>query len=754
MLPFALTIFTGAFLLFQVQPLIGKYILPWFGGSPGVWTTCLLFFQALLLGGYAYAHFTSKWLKPRQQAVLHGVLLLAALLTLPITPSDSWKPQPGTEPTTRILLLLLTTLGLPYLVLAATGPLIQRWFSHVQPGRSPYRLYALSNAGSLLALVSYPFLVEPAFTRQQQVWSWSVGLGVFVLVCGFCAFRLWNSTPARPEAGDGEWAEPLSPAPRRMDQVLWMLLPMTASVLLLAVTNKLCQDVAVVPFLWILPLALYLLSFIICFDHARWYRRGIYGLLMVVAVAIVCHLLFEGHSAPLLLQVGGYSGALFVACMICHGELYRLKPATSHLTSFYLVISAGGALGGLLVAVVAPLVLSNFVELQIGFWLLCYLAGYICLRDESRSFALGSASGVLLAALLLPALDGDLLAEGWGSAPLIWWNGLLDGVGAHLKEVALVTLVLLLCFTDRRRGILPEWRPRMGGFVMFLSLGFGLLFLLQLSGGNRNVVTADRNFYGMLKVVRHSSDTPFFEYDTLVHGAITHGLQFTDPVMAKVPTTYYGTSSGVGRALTELWSPEGRRIGLVGLGTGSLASYGEESDYLRIYEINPEVTRLATEHFTYIPNSLAEIDIVMGDARLSMEHELATKQPQRFDLLALDAFSSDAIPVHLLTKEAFEIYLQHIQADGVIAVHISNRYLDLRPVVEDLAVHFGLGMATIEDDDPTNWWIYRTTWILLSRNQAFLDRPEIGDVRSAPSQKADSVELWTDDFASLFEILR
>lgn len=749
MLPFALTIFSGAFLLFQVQPLIGKFILPWFGGGPGVWTTCMLFFQTVLLGGYAYAHLSTRLLRPKNQAVLHLVLLIGAALLLPITPADTWKPVDGSNPTLRILLLLSATLGLPYFVLSATGPLMQRWFNLTHPDQSPYRLYALSNIGSLLALVSYPFFFEPLLSRQQQTALWSGGLCVFVLVCAVCAFRVRRveQTDTAVEVTADAASEVKT---TWFDRLLWLLLPVIGSVLLLATTNKLCQDVAVIPFLWVLPLALYLLTFILCFDHARWYQRSLFFGLFALGAGVVAYLLYAEHSAPLWLQVSGYAGTLFFACMICHGEVYRRKPAPRHLTGYFLVISAGGALGGFLVAVIAPFVFSRYVELQIGLCVLAYVVGIILLQDQDRRAAWGVAVGVLVAGLVVPLLQESVLDDGLGA----FWGGLKSFYETHWKETLLMAGVLIVCFGDWRRAVQRDWRPRMGGFVMFLTLGLGMLFVVQLHQTSRQVVSADRNFYGMLKVVQYNTDDPRAHYFSLVHGGITHGLQFTDPVMATLPTTYYGETSGVGRALKQLVRPEGRRLGLVGLGTGSLAAYGEEGDYLRIYEINPEVERLATTRFTYLKRTAADVDVVMGDARVSMENELKAGLPQKLDLLALDAFSSDAIPVHLLTTEAFAVYIEHLKPDGVIAVHISNRYLDLEPVVRNLARHFGMGVILMADEASEEWWNYRTTWMLVSRNDDFLDLPEIGDHASAPENPSRKVRPWTDDYASLFEVLK
>ena len=754
MFAYALTIFTGAFLLFQVQPLIGKYILPWFGGSPGVWTTCLLFFQMLLLGGYAYAHFSTKWLKPKHQAVLHVGLLVLALALLPITPASSWKPQVAGDPTWRILALLTVNLGLPYFVLSATGPLLQQWFSQTNPGRSPYRLYALSNVGSLLALLSYPFFFEPAFSRQAQANLWSAGLGLFVLACGYCAWRLRRHDGAvAPVAAAGAEAG-VAPPPSRWDRALWLVLPATASVLLLATTNKLCQDVAVIPFLWVLPLSLYLLTFIICFDSPRWYGRWLFGALLVICCAVVCDLLISGYQASLIKQVGGYSAALFVGCMFCHGELYRLKPHPRPLTSFYLLIAAGGALGGLLVAVVAPLVFNSYLELHVGLWVLGLLAAAICIKDKSWSLTWGIGVGTVLATLVLPTLHCSF-GGGFGAAAAAWYKEFTGFYSEQWWCLGLLALLGVVCFADVRRGVLREWQPRAASFALTLALGLGVVLVLQVRDADKLAISHSRDFYGTLTVFEYEKNNPAEHYYVLQHGKITHGLQFTDPAKSILPTSYYGEKSGVGLALRNLPRPENRRIGLVGLGTGSLATYGSPGDTLRIYEINPQVRHLAETRFSYLATSLAKVEVVMGDARLSMENELHRHEPQRYDLLALDAFSSDAIPVHLLTKEAFALYLQHLQPDGIIAVHISNRYLNLEPVVANVAKQFGLSVVTIADDNEDDWWIYATSWMLVMRDPALLKIDAIRSAAMPPDEKAAAaVPLWTDDYASLWRILK
>jgi hypothetical protein len=753
MLPYASAIFLGAFLLFQVQPLIGKYILPWFGGGPGVWTTCLLFFQMLLLGGYAYAHWVTSRLRPKTQAILHCSLLVTAALLLPIAPGEFWKAHIAGDPTWHILLLLGGTVGLPYLVLSATGPLLQRWFESVNPGVSPYRLYALSNFASLLALLSYPTYFELHYTRQVQALLWSGGFVAFALLCGYCAWRAGRVRPVAPEmpprAEDNLAAE--LERPTIPDKVLWVALPATASLLLLATTNKLCQEIAVIPFLWVLPLSLYLLSFVICFDHARWYARPVFVALLTVGVAVVFQLLGAGTSAYLSLQIGGYTAALFFACMFCHGELYRLKPSPRYLTSFYLAIAAGGALGGVLVAVVAPAVLSEYGELPLGYWAITYLAGAVCLRQKSREIAYGAAAGLLALTIVLPLVrsffkDGLTFGDEW--ILLYKHYGWFVFGGAA---------IFFGCTVEgRTKRFLRDWQPRVGGFVMGLSVVVGLLVVVHWHKSLGGVViSASRNFYGTVKVYEYDANDPDNAYRLLLHGATTHGLQFTTEDKAMRHTTYYGESSGVGLALKHLpVAPGQRRIGLVGLGTGTLASYGVSGDYLRIYDINPAVVELARTKFTYLKRCPATVDVVLGDARLSMEHEVADHRPQHFDLLALDAFSSDAIPVHLLTKEAFALYLQQLKPDGVIAVHTSNRYLELRPIVERLAAEFGLKALTISDDEDHDWWVYRTTWILVTRNQALLDTAEIGSVGEPPGDELAHKPLWTDDYASLVQVLR
>jgi spermidine synthase len=770
MTAYALTIFTGAFLLFQVQPLIGKYILPWFGGGPGVWTTCMLFFQVLLLGGYAHAHFTSRWLKPRTQAILHLVLLAAALALLPITPSDSWKPHGGGNPTLQILALLAASLGLPYFVLSTTGPLLQQWFSRAQPGRSPYRLYALSNVGSLLALVSYPFFFETHFTRKIQAGLWAWGLVAYVLCCGFCALRLWKSGVQSPkskvqdqepeadlteDATRNTHAPPINYQPSTLNHLLWLLLPACASVLLLATTNKLCQDVAVIPFLWVVPLALYLLSFIICFDSPRWYVRYPFTLALIAALGGLCWALFNASDLSLSKQVAIYCGGLFICCMVCHGELYRLKPDPRHLTGYYLMIAAGGALGGLFVAVAAPLLFNDYYELHWGIFLCGLLFLLVCVTAHAGSPGSDVPSSkwnewrwlaCTLVFLVFAGLDRSLT---WLSAH---GGTLAKGhvIGLRIGVWSLLVLGIAFWIARRKFRGFQHWRFLTCAWLSLGLIGLSAILWKQAHAAGSERVYRSRNFYGVLTVEEHEKKDPTSHYFLLQHGRITHGLQFVDPAQAMLPVSYYGAESGIGLGVAAL-SAGHRRIGVVGLGTGTMAAFGRAGDYLCFYEINPQVQAVAKSWFSYLPKCPGKVEVALGDARLSLERE----PPQHFDLLVLDAFSSDAIPVHLLTKEAFEVYQRHLNTNGIIAVHISNHYLDLEPVVVKLARHFGYKLVSIDyDETDDSWWLYSSTWILLSHSEQIINSPAIRNAASTVKTNDSKVPLWTDDFASLFQILR
>ncbi len=674
---FAATSLLGAWLLFQVQPLIGKFILPWFGGCPAVWTTCMLFFQALLFGGYALAHFLQRVAPPRWQTVVHLGLVATAVACLPIDPAVAWKPTDQSLPTWRILSLLTVSVGLPYFALAATSPLVQVWFSRSYPGRSPYRLYALSNFGSLAALLSYPLWVEPAFALPGQSRLWSVGFMLYAALCAAGAVGVWRLRLRPIGLGDGP-REIAPPTWRR--RALWLLLPACASWMLLAATNHVCQDVAVVPLLWVVPLALYLVSFILCFDHPRWYHRGVWSVLALSLIVLVSAMDFlhawAGFSPNYLQDLLVSFGVLLAVCMVCHGELVRLRPEPRRLTEFYLYVAAGGVLGGVLVALAAPLVFHRFLEWPIGLVLSYVLAAIV---------------------LLLPTTVGGP-----------WLVRLVGGASAA------VGLVCVLC-----------WQ-------------------VDLSRPVERV----RNFYGVLAVRDDYANDPAHHQFSLVHAATMHGRQMVDPAKRRLPTSYYAEQSGVGRALRWLQKRQAKmRVGVVGLGVGTLAAYARPGDEYQFYEINPEVPRLARTYFHYLEDCRGSCDIVPGDARLSLDRQ----PPQHFDLLAIDAFSGDSIPIHLLTREAFQLYQRHLAPGGVLAVHITNNYLNLAPVVRAAAEDRGLLSAQVYFSGEGDPLADVSDWMLVTRNADLLRA--ISPVASPRSDNDVRVPLWTDQYSNLFRIL-
>lgn len=571
----------------------------------------------------------------------------------------------------------------------------------------------MSNAGSLVALASYPVLIEPHFSRSAQADVWSVGLGLFAVLALGCGLRVWRRGGG-DGTGTGAVASEAAPGVSSgrgwvWVWVWWFGLPACGSVLLLAVTNAMCQDLAVIPFLWVLPLSLYLLSYMIAFQGPRWYRRRVWLPVLTLALGAVLwaavgnDLDVPGHGLwrPVqwwLDQAGELSlykaialwlGAMFVACVVCHGELYRRRPAPAELTRYYLLIAGGGAFGGLAVAVIAPLLFRSYLELPLG---LCAVT-----------------------AVVAAVLWGDERSPLYRGRRPVAWVGVALAAGA-------------------------------------LALGLGYDAALK----RRGAVSLTRSFYGVLKLVEYHADDPEAHELRLVHGGTTHGLQFLSAHKRRLPTTYYTRTSGVGRALEQLSWKSAWPIGVVGLGAGTLAAWGRPGDYFRIYELNPEVARLATNRFSFLRDSAARIEVVPGDARLSLERESA----QLFDLLVLDAFSSDAIPVHLLTREAFEVYQRHLAPDGVIAVHISNLYLDLEPVMLRLAEHFDLGVAVVHDDadaeaddDGIGAARYGSDWVLMTQDRTFLNAPEIRAASGVPAAVSPKITLWTDEECPLLHIL-
>lgn len=741
---FGVTIFLGAFLLFQVQLIIGKYILPWFGGTPSVWTACMVVFQSLLLAGYAYAHVLSQQLNRKAQAIVHVSLVLVSVTLMawlatrwnsPITSGANWKPAAEEQPTWQIVHFLLASVATPFFLLSTTGPLVQHWFAQVKPGRSPYRLYALSNLGSLLGLITYPFLVEPHFALRKQAWLWSGSYLAYAMACLICA--LWAGRTSSGVLG----SKPIVPHERSnwSSRFLWSGLATCGSAMLLATTNMICQQVAVIPFLWVVPLCLYLLSFILCFENARWYRRSVFHPLYFLSAMGACVLLLQRPDASVLLQLIAYPALLFISCMVCHGELAKLKPAPEHLTEFYLWIAAGGVLGGLYVSVIAPSIFADFWEFHTAILMAGVLLLITARRDVSSWWA-ASAAWVTWAVVSTVAIFSGVLVRILNlehEGPLSYGLWAVAGLAA----VGLIATR----FVPQLQAMNPRV-TRLASFAALVALAVG--FLADANTKSLAVLKRSRNFYGIVAVVRENSTLGPFLY--LRNQMTNHGMQFLQPRLANEPAGYSGPESGIGLLMQSHARPV--CVGLVGLGVGTLAAYGRAGDSFRFYEINPAVVDVSygpNAFFTYLRNTGAATTIVLGDARISLEREAAHGEFKKFDILILDAFSGDAIPVHLLTKEAFETYLKHMRSeDSIIAVHISNVLLDLSQIVAGLAREYGL--TAIRVHRPSHHtFSSQMDWILMSRNPEALNYPAILEAGTKLVYEG-RVPLWTDDYSNLF----
>jgi spermidine synthase len=692
-------VFLSAFLLFQVQPLIGKHILPWYGGTAAVWTTCLLFFQALLFAGYSYAHLSVSRLSTRFQLLVHGALFVVAVFVFAL-PDDSWAPRQVVQPLLDIVWMLLCTIGLPYFVLCATGPLLQAWFVCAHPGRSPYRLFAVSNAGSLLALISYPFLVEPwASIRQQaNLWWWLFLLLITLsLTIAWSTWRASNGAEILDHDALDELQNPPSAQETSHRYTMWIGWSACGVILFMAVTNYLTLDIAAVPFLWIVPLSTYLLSFIITFSGDRWYSRRLCIPLVLVAIVAIALLIpidvVEGAvlDLPTIYDILIATLSLLICCTVCHGELYRLRPEPRYLTRFYLCISLGGLVGGAVVGLAAPFVFLLYQELQLGLILCCCLLLFAMVEERRAKTSVRSFSAVVLIA----------------------------------------AMVLTVCVSG----------------------------LSVVSGARQWTQSSDirRNFFGFVRVVDSGEDASQTPNRKLWHGSTIHGLQLLEAKLQNVPTMYYGRMNAIG-ALMQQQKVGGRRIGVVGMGIATLAAYGEPDDHFTYYEINPDVVELAKTRFTFLDQCRSTWNIELGDARLRLEQSA----DQEFDILVLDAFSSDSIPIHLLTAEAMETYDRHLSPTGVIAVHITNRHLDLAPVVYNLADQRGFHVATIVNAEfaPS----IESTWMVMVRSGEVLDALSTSISESLRESGVAyhvvdrshyrRIKPWTDDFSNLLDVIK
>jgi len=693
----ATTILSSALLLFLIQPIVSKSILGWFGGAPNVWTTCMLFFQSVLVLGYVYAHILNS-LPMRRQIVIHMCVLLAALVTLPVVADTSWQPAPSSNPTMAILQLLLIHVGMAYFVLSTTGPLVQSWFAHSLTEGTPYRLYALSSVGSLAALITYPLVVEVMFDTTGQGWIWSTGFVVFALFISILGLNCFRAAPTIQDISHPTSTPVLKKTPPQ-ELLKWITLACLPSILLLAITDQLTQDVAVTPFLWILPLAIYLISFIICFDRPAWFSRFWYATATTLLILVLSLLyiretvdtffggsLMQTLAESLIGTTALMAATLFTICMLCHGELYQLRPAKSKLTQYYVAISIGGALGGFFVSIICPILFTQYHEFHLG---------------------------------LVIAFSG---------AAILLLRLIVDKPAAIQLAVALP-----------------------------VGLAFGIVLISQWGMTRSDAIIATRNFYGVLQITTTAATDKTPEVKEMRHGRVVQGAQLLNPLLLREPTTYYGRKSGIGLVFNTLndvgitGTPGPLNIAAVGLGTGTLAIYPTSADQMTYFEINPDVIRLAKEHFTFLQSATANIKTTTIDGRLGV----ATLPQHSTDLLILDAFSSDSIPTHLLTVEAFDIYLDRLRTQGIICVHISNQHLDLTPVLAGIAAHFKLNLRMVQSyakvtatqsTDNALWCILTTNSVVL----ASLDKQ--GSVlRVSPENK---ITPWTDHYSNLLGILK
>jgi len=685
-------IFLSAFLLFQVQPLIAKLILPFFGGGAAVWTACLLFFQAFLLLGYFYAHCLTQLNSVKKQLSIHFLLVASSVLFLPIG-IQAWDDILQTSsPLLNILMLLSISIGLPYFILSSTGPLIQRWLTYIEVGKLPYQLYSLSNVGSLLALISFPFLFEPLLTTTQQSNYWTSGYVAYAVLIVSLLWKMSKLTLNSREDKKHD-QEPAKKGKRALlDKVLWIAFAMVGVILLVATTNAMTQNIPPVPFLWILPLCLYLLTFIISFHSPKWYVREYWFALFVLTACLALLMYFIGSGFDIISQVVIYSCILFIACMICHGELARLKPQVQHLTLFYLFMSLGGFLGSAFVAFIAQNIFDQFLE-----------------------FPLAIISVFILLALSVysqPSKQGQ--KQGW-----------------------LISVNIMLA----------------------ISFFVGLFYLNSLF--IKTNVASERNFYGILSVKDVEINNKVQR--RLIDGTTSHGTQSLEKDEGNTPLSYYRKNTGVALALEQLRKQrqqegknKGINAGFVGLGAGTLAAYGNNGDNYIFYELNPAVISAAQSYFSYLKNSAASIELILGDGRVSLQKQYDHSGSLQFDTLVIDAFSGDSIPQHLLTQEALTLYFSHLKHDGVLAIHISNSHLNLTPLVRGLADILNKDIIYVETD-ANKETEHEVQWVLLTNNKSLLNDAKIKVYKSDwPRESARGNEniVWTDEHSDLFSVLK
>ena len=709
---YLLLIFVGAFLLFQVQPLIAKILLPSYGGGAAVWSSCLLFFQGFLLVGYYYAHKITQLKSINQQCTIHGMLLLVSMVTLPIGIGETagWLDS-DTKPLQAILIQLSIAIGFPYLLLASTGPIVQRWVTLLDHQALPYKLYSLSNLASLLALLTFPFLLEPFMTSGSQSWLWSAGYGVYVVLFLLVMHRIIRHANNVSRTLNVNHVEKDNKTLnyKITHRILWGAWAALGVVLLVATTSAMTQNIPPVPFLWILPLCLYLLTFIICFHNPKWYVRAFWLAVFSLMALLALFMFFIGTHFTITAQVIIYSGILFSACMLCHGELYRIKPDASGLTLFYLTLAFGGFLGSLFVTFIAQAIFVQFLEFPLAMLavFLLFAGSSVFMRDDNK------------------------------------W----------LMPLSLI------------------------GFVSF-SIIFTLINQRYLA----HDVYSARNFYGILSIKDVKVDGQIER--RLVDGTTSHGTQLLHARERFTPQSYYRQGTGIALAIKQIRQTKaehtvevvahdasleevnkqeklyrrnnalnsGLNVGLIGLGAGTLAAYGQAGDTFTFFELNPAVINVAKDYFTYLEDSQAEIKIIAGDGRVSLSTQLNNNNPNSFDLLVLDAFSGDSIPQHLLTTQAIALYFEHLSAEGAILVHVSNSHLDLLGLMAGLAKHFNVKSQyfyTLAEKEGG----HDSQWVLLTHSNTFINSPTLKAYKSQ-WPKVKNTLIWTDQYSSLLSVLK
>ncbi|MGE0157921.1 MAG: fused MFS/spermidine synthase [Gemmatimonadales bacterium] len=736
-------IFLAAALLFLVQPMVGKMVLPRAGGSPQVWNTAMVFFQIALLAGYLYAHLTVKWLGVRRQAALHLAVLALPLLVLPMALPDGYPPVGGGE-SIWILGTLTLAVGAPFFVLAAASPLLQRWLASTthESAADPYFLYAGSNAGSLVGLLAFPLLLEPLLPASQQTRIWAVGYGAFVALAAACAVVVLRA-PARAVSGDADTAPTVGPSATSVpdtdgvttrDRLFWVGASAVPSALLLGVTQYLTSEIAPTSLLWVLPLGVYLATFVVAFSRRQIVSierlSRVLAIVVVVAALVQLARIVDPQWAVALLHLS----LLALGGLLCHGRLAASRPSATHLTEFYLLISVGGAIGGTFAALVAPVVFDFIAEYPIAVVLACLFrlpfgtAGTAGAGDGASGWLYrGRALDLLLPALLGVFIVGSAVAtRRIGSVP--------DGIMVML--VAVIPTIACFLFSPR------PLRFALGVAVLLASAQSGQMY-------RGDILHAERTFFGVHRI----TTDPRNSVRILYHGATVHGVQSVDPARAMEPLAYYHPSGPAGSLLRAFGqNADKHSVALVGAGTGALAVLAGPHQRVTLYEIDPAIVRIAEDsrYFTYLSGMSAEHHAVVGDGRLEL-----SRSPERYDLIVLDAFSSGTIPIHLLTEEAMALYLEKLEPRGALLFHISNRHLELGPVIGALAREHGLAAfqwIDVRPDEDVERGIFGSHWVLLARSPQDLDYVPVGGWR--PMETPEGTRAWTDDFSDLLSVQR